>query len=87
MQPRKQKFTESEDRDDFNSPGELVEDKAQVKFGDAIEPRAAEQARLSKPIQSENGLALGYGFDFWEAHCITTLRNIPDRWADCLDWI
>ena len=64
MQPRMQKFKESEARDDFNSPGELVEDRVQVKSGDAIEPKAAEQASLSKPIQSENGLALGYGFDF-----------------------
>jgi hypothetical protein len=33
MQPRKQKFTESEARDDFNSPSELVEDKVGAKFG------------------------------------------------------
>jgi hypothetical protein len=50
MQPRKQKFTESEARDDFNSPGELVEDKVEVKFGDTIEQKFAEQTSLSKPM-------------------------------------
>ena len=50
MQPHKHKFTESEARGDFNSPGELVEDRAQVKFGDAIERKFAEQASLSKPM-------------------------------------
>jgi hypothetical protein len=50
MQPRKQKFTESEARDDFNSPSELVEDKVEVKFGDTIEQKFAEQTSLSKPM-------------------------------------